>query len=441
MSTKILDESFSIVNRLLAEYSTTIFFATTAVVAIWLFNKLWINRRLYSSTISMKGKTVLITGANAGIGYETAKDLLQRDARVIMACRNLNRGQQSLNQLVSETGCDENNIRLMECDLCSLGSVRAFAKLYNEEEERLDVLICNAGLSWASPMVTTDGFNSIIQANYLGHFLLTYLLLDKLKKCRRSRVINVSSKLHNKIKSINWLDVFTQSRALPWFGSVRAFAKLYNEEEERLDVLICNAGLSWASPMVTADGFNSIIQANYLGHFLLTYLLLDKLKKCRRSRVINVSSKLHNKIKSINWLDVFTQSRALPWFGAYPSSKLFQILSTVKLRQQLYDEGIDVFTLTPGWVSTSLSNPTPQAIGWLGFIFCYPLVRFLKFFMAKTPKTGASTVIFCAVEPSLEQSEDLYFQNCKAVKPSSLAINQLSADRLWKLSRTAVELQ
>ncbi|CAF2066759.1 unnamed protein product [Rotaria magnacalcarata] len=344
MSTKIIDESFSIVNRLLDEYSTTIFLATTAVVAIWLFNKLWINRRLYSSTISMKGKTVLITGANTGIGYETAKDLLQRDARVIMACRNLNRGQQASNQLVSETGCNENNIRLMECDLCSLDSVRAFAKLYNEEEERLDVLICNAGLSWASPMVTTDGFNSIIQANYLGHFLLTYLLLDKLRKYRRSRVINVSSKLHNKIKSINWLDVFTQSRTLPWFG-------------------------------------------------------------------------------------------------AYPSSKLFQILSTVKLRQQLYDEGIDVFTLTPGWVSTSLSNPTPQAIGWFGFIFCYPLVRFLKFFMAKTPKTGASTVIFCAVEPSLEQSEDLYFQNCKAVKPSSLAINQLSADRLWKLSRTAVELQ
>lgn len=85
----------------------------------------------------------------------------------------------------------------MECDLCSLESVQNFAKLYNEEEERLDVLICNAGISWAASLITQDNFNSIIQANYLGHFLLTHLLLDKLKKCPRSRIINVSSKLHN----------------------------------------------------------------------------------------------------------------------------------------------------------------------------------------------------------------------------------------------------
>jgi len=108
----------------------------------------------------------------------------------------MNKGRQAIQQLLSETECDEKNIRLMECDLCSLDSVRNFAKLYNAEEDRLDVLICNAGLAWSSEIVTKDGFNSVIQANYLGHFLLTNLLLDKLKQCRPSRIINVSSGAH-----------------------------------------------------------------------------------------------------------------------------------------------------------------------------------------------------------------------------------------------------
>jgi NAD(P)-dependent dehydrogenase (short-subunit alcohol dehydrogenase family) len=105
-------------------------------------------------------------------------------------------GNQAVRQLRIETECPEKNLHLMECDLCSLDSIRQFAKLYNSEEERLDVLICNANLVWSSNIVTLDGFNSIIQANYLGHFLLTNLLLDKLKQCQPSRIINVSSNAH-----------------------------------------------------------------------------------------------------------------------------------------------------------------------------------------------------------------------------------------------------
>jgi NAD(P)-dependent dehydrogenase (short-subunit alcohol dehydrogenase family) len=105
-------------------------------------------------------------------------------------------GRQAIRQLRAETECEEKNIRLMECDLCSLDSVREFAKLYNTEEERLDVLICNSSLVWATNIVTKDGFNSVIQANYLGHFLLTNLLLDKLKQCRPSRIVNVASGSH-----------------------------------------------------------------------------------------------------------------------------------------------------------------------------------------------------------------------------------------------------
>src|SRR5689334_821919 len=108
----------------------------------------------------------------------------------------MDKGREALVRLRNATECDEKNVRLMKCDLCSFDSVRTFARLFNAEEERLDVLICNAGLVYAPHLVTEDGWNYIIQANYLGHFLLTNLLLDKLKKCRPSRIINVSSVAH-----------------------------------------------------------------------------------------------------------------------------------------------------------------------------------------------------------------------------------------------------
>jgi retinol dehydrogenase-12 len=115
---------------------------------------------------------------------------------VILADYNMEKGYQALQQLCLETGCDEKNIRLIECDLRSFDSIRHFVKLYNEEEKRLDVLICNAGIAWAPNLLTNDGFNTVIQVNYLGHFLLTNLLLDKLKKCRPSRIVNVASGAH-----------------------------------------------------------------------------------------------------------------------------------------------------------------------------------------------------------------------------------------------------
>ncbi|CAF1000035.1 unnamed protein product [Rotaria sp. Silwood1] len=264
-------------------------------------------------------------------------------ARVIIACRNLHKGRLAMEKLLVETSANTNNIRLMECDLCSLESVRTFAKLYNEEEERLDILICNARLSWSSPIMTKDGFNAVIQANYLGHFLLTNLLLDKLKKCRPSRIINVSSELHDSIESINWSDIFTQFR----------------------------------NPH---------------------------------------------------------------WHGAYPSSKLFQILSTVKLKQDLFAEHIDVFALTPGWLSTSHSRSSAHVISWLAFNLSYPFVRYLKFVFAKTTEIGAHTVVYCAVEPTLEKSNGLYFQNCAIAQPSPLATDQTSVERLWKMSLEAVVL-
>lgn len=119
-------------------------------------------------------------------------------------------GRRAVRQLYTDTECPKENLHLMECDLCSLDSIRQFAKIYNSEEARLDVLICNANLTWSTDIVTIDGFNTIVQANYLGHFLLTNLLLEKLKQCRPSRVINVSSSAHRSETNLGKLSPLTE---------------------------------------------------------------------------------------------------------------------------------------------------------------------------------------------------------------------------------------
>lgn len=339
-----IDDVFTFAHQLFDQYRTTIFVLTGTLMAACLYNKLWINRKFHPSSQTMQGKTVLITGGNAGIGYETAKDLLRRGARVVLLCRNMDKGREAIRKLRSQTECDKNNLRLIECDLCSFDSIRNAAKQYNDEEDRLDVLICNAGLAWAPNIVTKDGYNSVVQANYLGHFLLTNLLLDKLKQCRPSRILNVSSDAHRKFPSIDWDDIFT----------------------------------------------------------------------------------------------LFKSSRL---FGYYPASKAYQILSSYKLKQDLLPEGINTFAISPGWVWTSLQAPMREAIGFYGFLVFYPLLYLLKIAFAKTPKTGARTTIYCAVEPTLQNSTDLYFKSCAPKQPIALTIDETNANRLWKLSEEAVGLQ
>ena len=123
---------------------------------------------------------------------------------MIITCDDVHEGREAIRKLRAETECNEKNLRLMECDLCSLDSVRQFAELFNNEEARLDVLICNSSLMWSTHVVTKHGFNTIIQANYLSHFLLTNLLLHKLKQCRPSRIINVSSGAHQSLCNNNF---------------------------------------------------------------------------------------------------------------------------------------------------------------------------------------------------------------------------------------------
>ncbi|KAG0421111.1 hypothetical protein HPB47_002988 [Ixodes persulcatus] len=143
------------------------------------------------SSVDMSGKTVIITGSNTGIGKETATELARRNARVILACRNQEKAREAAKDILKTTG---RQVVCMKLDLCSFDSVREFATLVIASEDRLDVLINNAGMmSPPKREETKDGFEVSFQTNHLGHFLLTLLLLDLLKKSQPSRIVVVGS--------------------------------------------------------------------------------------------------------------------------------------------------------------------------------------------------------------------------------------------------------
>jgi NAD(P)-dependent dehydrogenase (short-subunit alcohol dehydrogenase family) len=133
------------------------------------------------SKARLDGKTVIITGANSGIGLETAVDLAKRNARVILACRSVERGETAAVEVRKRSG--NNNAVFAQLDLASLDSVRKFAAKILEEEPRIDILINNAGvMAIPNRTLTQDGFEMQFGTNHLGHFLLTNLLLDRIKE-------------------------------------------------------------------------------------------------------------------------------------------------------------------------------------------------------------------------------------------------------------------
>ena len=139
------------------------------------------------------GRTHLVTGANTGLGYETANVLAARGARVLMGCRNRDKAEAARGRILA-TALNA-DVAIVELDLADLASVRAVAERVREED-RLDALINNAGLMMPPRGETTDGFERQFGVNHLGTFALTGLLIDKLRETPRSRVVTTASNAH-----------------------------------------------------------------------------------------------------------------------------------------------------------------------------------------------------------------------------------------------------
>ena len=142
----------------------------------------------------MQDKIILITGGNAGIGKQTALQLSEKGAEVILACRSRARGEAAAQDIMRKTG--NNKASVIHCDLASFNSIRRAAGVFVTKYDRLDVLINNAGVFTTDLKRTEEGFELQFGVNHLGHFLLTKALLDHLKSSLRPRVINVASAAH-----------------------------------------------------------------------------------------------------------------------------------------------------------------------------------------------------------------------------------------------------
>lgn len=285
----------------------------------------------------LDGRTVLVTGGTAGMGLEMARDLAQRGARVIVACPFPDEGVRAVQTI---TRCSDNqNVVFKLLDLASFASTRNFATDILNTEDRLDILINNAGVGGPLNAVTCDSLNFTMQVNYYGAFLLTILLLPLLKKSgspeEPSRIVNVSSMLH-------------------WFG------------------------------------------------------------------VANIGK--HQGIGNLIW-------SLIP---AYSISKLYVILFSRELTKRLKGFNVVINNSDPGPTGTTIFLTTQRHIGWI--------ISSLFYFLSKTPWQGAQTTLHVALDKEAGKVSGQYFSNCKLSRAISRAYNDKTAMSLWEESVRLVKL-
>ena len=179
------------------------------------------------------GRVVVVTGSNTGIGYHAAAVLAYRGAHVVLAVRNLEKGNAALSRMVAASpGAD---VTLQALDLSSLDSVRTAADALRSAYPRIDLLINNAGVMYTPKQVTKDGFEMQFGTNHLGHFALTGLLLDHMLPVRGSRVVTVSSMGHRIRAAIHFDDLQWQRRydRIAAYGQSKLANLLFTYELQR----------------------------------------------------------------------------------------------------------------------------------------------------------------------------------------------------------------
>ncbi|MDO0915151.1 oxidoreductase [Streptomyces sp. DT2A-34] len=176
------------------------------------------------------GRVAVVTGANSGLGYVTARELARKGARVVLACRSEARGAAAVERLVAEV--PDARIELRRLDLGDLGSVREFAATW--PYDRVDLLVNNAGVMALPYGTTADGFETQFGVNHLGHFALTGLLLPALLAAPGARVVTVSSPLHA-MSNIDVADLNSERRYRRWvaYGRSKTANLLFTHELAR----------------------------------------------------------------------------------------------------------------------------------------------------------------------------------------------------------------
>jgi NAD(P)-dependent dehydrogenase (short-subunit alcohol dehydrogenase family) len=298
----------------------------------YLSHKFYFSGGKCKSKARLNGKTVIITGANTGIGKETALDMARRGARVIMACRDLQKALNAADEIRKKTG--NGNVFVEMLDLASMDSIRKFSQKINAQEERIDILINNAGIMMCPKWRTKDGFEMQFGTNHLGHFLLTNLLLDKIKKTGASRIVSVSSLAHERGR-MRWDDLMSD--------------KSYDPQE------------------------------------------------------------------------------------AYRQSKLANVLFTRELAERLKGTNVTTYSLHPGVIRTELGRYLSDSFGWKAYLIKFVFAP-LSLFVFKNPTEGAQTTIHCAVDENITNLSGAYFSDCAPKQLLPHAFSDQDAKKLWQIS-------
>jgi NAD(P)-dependent dehydrogenase (short-subunit alcohol dehydrogenase family) len=211
---------------------------------------------------------------------------------------------------------------------------------------------------------------------------------------------------------------------------VRRLAEEFQRKYPYLHVLLNNAGGTFMTRQLSADGLEMTFALNHLAYFLLTNLLLDTLKASAPARVINVSSDAHSggKIE----FDNLQGERSYTSFGPYGNSKLANILFTTELARRVEGTDVTVNALHPGLVNTGFGKNNPGILmKIMGAVI--PLI-------ARSPEKGAETSIYLASSPEVQSISGKYFVDCKVTQPAQQAADGIVARKLWDVSAEMVHL-
>ena len=210
---------------------------------------------------------------------------------------------------------------------------------------------------------------------------------------------------------------------------VRRAADVLLDRHDEIHVLVNNAGLLMGRREVTRDGFETMLAVNHLAPFLLTNLLLDRLRTSAPARIVTTSSDIH-RMGRIDFDDLNGERSWSPW-RSYSNSKLANVLFTRELARKLRGDRITANCLHPGVIRTRLGRNAsgPMAIGWA---LTRPFVA--------SPKRGAATIVHLAADPDVEGASGGYFARSRRKRPAPAALDAAAARRLWEVSERMVGL-
>ena len=214
-------------------------------------------------------------------------------------------------------------------------------------------------------------------------------------------------------------------------AAVRKLATDVATQYPRLDVLVNNAGTGTRRRQTTVDGYERTFAINHLAPFLLTNLLLERLKAAKAARVVTVSSMAHRGA-TLDFDDLNWEQRKFRGLGAYGASKLANILFTLELANRLAGSGVTANCLHPGVVATNIFTAFG---GRTGKVFTVLLRPFML-----SPADGAKTSVYLASSPEVASVTGKFFDKCREVQPTPAAQDAAAAKRLWEISAKLTRL-